>query len=125
MFSKFVEKLSALSIPILEYGWILAIPLGVIYFIFPNIFDSLFVRLIIIIPVAIILLTQVLCITLGVGQFVFTKYADEYEALVSKGEDRATAFAKTSLKALIVFIILLLLALLVIFKNMLYEPRVV
>ena len=125
MFTKFVEKLSAITLPILEYGWIFAIPLGVIYFLFPDIYNNLFVLLLVIIPIALILLTLVLGITLGVGQFVFKKYADEYDRLVGQGEDRATAFAKTSLKALIVFIILLLLALLVIFRNIFSEPTVV
>jgi hypothetical protein len=125
MFTKFVEKLSAITLPILEYGWIFAILLGVIYFLFPDIYNNLFVLLLVIIPIALILLTLVLGITLGVGQFVFKKYADEYDRLVGQGEDRATAFAKTSLKALIVFIILLLLALLVIFKNIFSEPTVV
>ena len=125
MFTKFVEGLSAVTILILDYGWIFAIPLGVIYFLFPDIYNSLFVRLLIIIPTALILLTLVLAITLGVGQLVFEKYADEYDRLIGQGEDRAKAFAKTSLKALIVFIILLLLALFVIFKNIFYEPTVV
>lgn len=123
--TKFIEKLSAITIPILEYGWIFAILLGVIYFLFPDIYNSLFVQLLIIIPIALILLTWFLGITLGVGQFVFKKYADEYERLISQGEDRAKAFAKTSLKALIVFIILLLLALFVIFKNIFFAPTVV
>ena len=85
--------------------------------------DSLIVRLIIIIPIALILLTLALGIALGVGQFVFKKYADEYERLVNEGEDKTTAFAKTSLKAIIICIVLFLLALLVIFRNLFYEPN--
>ncbi len=125
MFTKFVEKLSEITLPILDHGWIAIIPLGILFFIFPNIFDSLIVRLIIIIPIALILLTFALGIALVVGQFIFKKYADEYDRLVNEGEDKSTAFAKTSLKAIIIFIVLFLLALLVIFKNLFYEPSIV
>jgi len=125
MLTKFVEKLSEITLPILEHGWIVIIPLGILYFISPNVLDSLIVRLIIIIPIALILLTLTLGIALGVGQFVFKKYADEYERLVNEGEDKTTAFAKTSLKAIIIFIVLFLLALLVIFRNLFYEPNMV
>lgn len=123
MFTKFVVKLSEITLPILEHGWIAIILLGILYFISPNIFDSFMFRLIIIIPAALILLTGVLGIALGVGLFVFEKYADEYDRLVKGGEDRAKAFAKTSLKAVIILIILFLLVLLVIFLR--YNPNTV
>jgi len=125
MFTKFVEKLSEITLPILDHGWIVFIPLGILYFIFPNIFDSLIVRLIIIIPIALTLLMFALGIALGVGQFIFKKYAEEYDRLVNEGEDKSIAFAKTSLKAITIFIVLFLLAFLLIFKNLFYEPNIV
>lgn len=125
MFSKLLEKLAKLCLPILDYGWIIVIPLAILYFLFPDIYDSFAVKLIIFIPLGIILLTLMLWIGQEVGGWVFKKYSDEYEELVKKGELRSQAFAKTAFKAIIVFIILLLLALLIILKNLVIEPRVV
>jgi len=83
----------------------------ILYFIFPNVLDNLIVQLIIIIPLVFLSLVLALTFAGGLGEFVFKKYSDDYERLVNEGVDKTAAFAKSSLKAVIVYIALFLLAL--------------
>ena len=118
MFAKFVEKLAKVSLSILQYGWIFLILLIVICLIFPDICTNRFGALVNIIPIVLILLPLIFLIASEVGQYVFEKYVDEYDRLVDHGEDRVKAFAKTSLKAwIIILIILSLLALFIVFGD--------
>ena len=125
MFKRIIDKSLEITDLILEYGWIVVISLVIIYLIYPQIFKNFIVLGIITIPIIFVLLTIFIGIAIYVGQFIFKKYADEYEKLVNEGVEKEKAFAKTSIKAIIVFIILLIIALLIILKNIFYEPSVV
>jgi magnesium-transporting ATPase (P-type) len=103
---KIIERIASLCTFVLEYGFIVVVPMGILCLVFPDHSESIILITLAIVGVPVVL-TVVAAVLVAIGHFVFGRYADEYERLTKNGEHRTSAFAWVSAKAWIMFVILL------------------